>query len=374
MLHRSFLPISGVVSLALIFSVPLMARAADRDFSVFNLGKSKALNPDISVNFLGHWQRGTGLSDSQTVPNRNGLTLQELEFHFSADVDPYLRAVALVAAAQEDGSTGYGFDPEEVFLETISLPRITLKAGKFYTSFGKHNQLHRHAFPFIDAPLIHQKIFGDEALNDAGISASLLLPTSWYSELTTQIINGGNPSLYASPSAGRMSGVIRLKNLWDLNDDLTMELGVSGTSGKNSVSNSSSAVGSDLTFKWRPAEGGKYRSLIWSSEYIQGMNFMNDPSGTPTEIKKLGGIASWIQYQFAERWWIQGRAEYIGRPSSDLLPIQKKQSVLLAFLPSEFSGFRLQYDHLKDGSRAKDDHTVGFQFNVSIGAHPAHAY
>lgn len=356
------------------FLVPLAVSAADRDFSVFNLGKAKALNPDISVNFLGLLQRGTGLSNDRTNPNHNGISLQELELHFTTDVDPYFRAVALIAAEQEDGTTEFGIEPEEVFLETISLPRVTVKAGKFYGAFGKHNLLHRHAFPFIDAPLVHQQILGEEALNDAGVSGSFLLPTSWYSEVIVQALNGGNESLYGSPKSGDLAGLVRLKNLWDLSDDLTMEVGVSGTSGKNARDATSSAFGGDLTFKWRPASGGKYRSVAWSTEYIQGRDFISDPSGAALAIEKLGGIASWIQYQFAERWWIQGRIESVGLPKSDLLPTQKKQSALLAFLPSEFSGIRLQYDHLPDGSRGKTDHTIALQYNVSIGAHPAHTY
>jgi hypothetical protein len=350
------------------------ASAADRDFSVFNVGKSKVLNPDTSVNFLGLWQRGTGISNDRNQSNHNGITLQEVELHFSADVDPYVRAVALLAAEQEDGSTDYGIEPEEVFLETISIPRVTFKAGKFFTAFGKHNQLHRHAFPFIDAPLVHQQVLGDEALNDAGLSASALLPAPWYSELIAQAINGGNETLYGSGRSGNLSGVVRLKNLWDLHDDLTLEFGLSGTGGKNVANRSSSALGSDLTFKWRPSRGGKYRSVAWSTEYLQGHHFVADPGGAALAIEKLGGIASWIQYQFAQRWWIQGRFEYLGMPKSTLLPVRKKQSALLAFTPSEFSGFRLQYDHLNDGPRGKTDHTIGLQFNVSIGAHPAHTY
>lgn len=370
-LATQILPLLVSASIA----APSMTSAADRDFSVFNLGKAKALNPDISVNFLGLLQRGTGLSDDRTNPNHNGISLQELELHFTTDVDPYFRAVALIAADQEDGTTEFGIDPEEVFLETISLPRVTVKAGKFYGAFGKHNILHRHAFPFIDAPLVHQRILGEEALNDAGVSGSFLVPTSWYSEIIVQAMNGGNESLYGSPKSGDLAGLLRLKNLWDLSDDLTLEFGVSGTQGKNSLAATSSAFGSDLTFKWRPASGGKYRSVAWSTEYIQGRDFVSsDPTGAALAIEKLGGIASWIQYQFAERWWIQARIEYLGLPKSDLLPSQQKQSALLAFLPSEFSGFRLQYDHLSDGPRGKDDHTVALQYNVSIGAHPAHTY
>ncbi len=93
-----------------------------------------------------------------------------------------------------------------------------------------------------------------------------------------------------------------------------------------------------------------------------------------TEIDQVSGVASWLQYQFAERWWVQGRIDYVGLQRTPLLPLERKQSLLLAFLPSEFSAFRVQYDRIPEGPRGKTDHTIALQFNVSIGAHPAHMY
>jgi hypothetical protein len=340
----------------------------------FSRSKGKAFNPDITANFLGLWQQGTGLSDDRTQENHNGFSLQEAELQFTSDVDPYVRAIALLSIHQEPGSVEYGIDPEEIFLESISLPRVTLKAGKFRTAFGKHNQLHTHAFPFIDAPLIHQTLLGDEGLNEIGVSASTLMPTRWYSELIFQAFTNSNEDLYNGPKSGQMSGLARIKNLWDLNDSLTAELGLSGTVGKNSLDLTSSVLGADLTFKWRPLVGGKYQALIWSTEYLgaRRKGFTDSTTGLSTE--NLGGIASWIQYQFAQRWWVQARYEQMGIPREVGYPVQRKQSALIGFIPSEFNGLRLQYDRLADGARNKPDHTIAFQYNISIGAHPAHAY
>ena len=57
----------------------------------------------------------------------------------------------------------------------------------------------------------------------------------------------------------------------------------------------------------------------------------------------------------------------------DTTPFQRKQSLLLAYVPSEFSALRLQYDHRNNGMRA-DEHKILLQLNFTIGAHPAHAY
>jgi hypothetical protein len=296
--------------------------------------------------------------------------LQEAEIQFTADVDPYFKAVALFSVSQEDkvSPRKFGIDPEEVYLETLSLPSVTIRAGKFKMAMGKHNQLHSHAYPFIDGPLINTQLLGEEGLNEAGVSAALLLPTGWFSEITAQAFENSNDTLFNSPTSNDAGGLVHLKNLWDLSDDLTAELGLSGAMGKNTAEKTSSIYGADFTMKWRPAVGGKYHALIWSTEYLQG-----DRKGMAQE--SLGGLATWLQYQFAQRWWIQGRYEHVGFGRSDAAtqPLQNKESVLIGFFPSEFSGIRLQYDHLStEGSNANNAFAI--QYNVSIGAHPAHAY
>ncbi len=336
--------------------------------------KGKAFNPDISANFLGLLSRGTNRSSARTAVPRNGFTLQATEFMFSADVDPYFRAITLLSVRQEGGTSGNIIEPEEAYLETLSLSRIGIRAGKFKLAFGKHNTLHTHAFPFIDAPLIHEAVFGDEGLNEVGVSAAYLLPTSWYSELIVQAFDPANGTLFSSPSAGDLGGLARFKNLWDLTDDLTAELGLSGTMAKNASNLTASALGADLTFKWRPSVGGKYQALVWSTEYLNAWRpGLTDPASLlPTE--RLGGLATWMQYQFAQRWWAEARVEFVGLPHDAAISVQNKHSALLGFFPSEFSGLRLQYDHLVTPGAAKADHTVALQYNVSIGAHPAHTY
>lgn len=334
--------------------------------------RGKAFNPDISANFLGLFQRGTGITGDRTQVPHNGFSLQEAEIQFNADVDPYLRAVVALSVAQESGGTEFGIDPEEVYFETIAIPSVTIRGGKFKLALGKHNQIHTHAFPFIDAPLIHQQLIGDEGLNEVGVSAAVLLPTSWYSELIFQGFSPSNKELYNSPNSGDLGALVRFKNLLDFSDDFTMELGVSGTAGKNQFDQTSSIVGADLTFKWRPSVGGKYHAFIWSTEYLNGIRPGLTDSTTGEDTNPLGGLATWLQYQFAERWWVQGRYEYVGLPHAEAFSTQSKQSVLLGFFPSEFSGVRLQYDHLTTGG--KTDHAIALQYNISIGAHPAHAY
>lgn len=358
----------------LLLSFGSIAKSEESSASrVAGRSRGSSFNPDIGVNFLGLAQHGSALSSDRTQTPRNGFTMQEAELQFSSNVDAYLRAVALFSIKQESGQSGFGIDPEEVFVETIFIPKLNLRAGKMKMALGRHNLLHTHAYPFIDAPQIHQRLLGDEGLNENGASAEVLLPTPWFSELTVQGLMLSNETLFKSRNSGDWGTLGHLKNLWEFSDSLTMELGLSGASGNNQFGYKSSVLGSDLTFKWRPTEGGKYRALVWSTEYLLGQRPGLENSALESQ-QKLGGLATWLQFQFAERWWIQGRYEYVGLPHSPAINVATKESLLLGFFPSEFSGMRLQYDWIQDQARPQKDHAIAFQYNISIGAHPAHSY
>jgi hypothetical protein len=361
-MRRLFSRFPALVAVSLLASLPALAQKPP--------SRGNSFNPDISLNFLGGYRRSTrGNFPGAAQPN--GFDFQEAELQLAADVDPYLRAVGIIAVAP-DGAGGFEADPEEVYLETLSLPVVTLKAGRFRASVGRHNPLHAHAFPFIDAPLIHERLLGEEGLRDNGASAAVLLPAPWFLELTAQALASGTPTVFGSAEPNSTVGVARLRSLWDLSDSATLDLGVSAAGGGNSAAADTALYGVDLTGKWRPTEGGKYQALIATAEYLAASDHF-DAAAPGASRGPLGGLAAWLQYQFAQRWWAQARVEWLGIPRPEGADRVRRQSALLAFLPSEFSGFRLQYDHLAD-SGPTPEHKVALQWNISIGAHPAHAY
>jgi hypothetical protein len=331
--------------------------------------RGNTFNPDISANMLFLYRNGSRGNDP-TSAEKNGYSLQEAEIQFTSDVDVYARANALFAMTYDSVNSRWNFEPEEVFAESLSLPHVTLKGGKFKAAMGKSNTLHAHALPFIDGAMINTELLSDEGLNDAGVSVSGLLPTSWFSELTVQSIGASSPAFGNTSPNGTVT-VGRLRNLVDITEDLTGDLGLSIAQGPNDVDKETQVLGADLTFKWRPSEGGKYSALIWSTEAMTGTKKLS-----PEGEKKTQGGATLIQWQFAERWWAQGRAEYIDilDSTNPVLDSKTKQSALLAFAPTEFSVFRFQYDHLEDRTGLNPENKVSLQVNLSIGAHPAHAY
>ncbi|RYZ69585.1 MAG: hypothetical protein EOP05_14620, partial [Proteobacteria bacterium] len=306
-----------------------------KDPSFGTRSRGNSFNPDIGVNALFLYENSNRGRDSGTA-ERNGLSFQEAELQFTSDVDPYWRFVSTFSLHQEvdDATTPaereYVFEAEEAFAETIALPRFIFRIGKFKTAMGKQNQIHTHALAFIDNPLQNTVLLGDEGLNDLGVSLSGLLPTPWFSELTLQGISGQGEGLeYFQPTTSNSYvGLFHWKNLIDLTEDLTSELGLSAASGKNQSANSTQLYGADLTFKWRATAE---QAVIWSTELLR-----RDYNQETSEVGQ--GVSSWVQLQFSRRWWAQARAEYleVKDPASTttVAPYQRKQSALVAYVPS----------------------------------------
>jgi len=345
-------------------------------------------SPNISANTLFLYQNSNYHNGnfSTTSPDQspNGLDLQEAEIQFYADVDPYTRLNVLLTVSPTYAASGtsvvesWGIAPEEVFAESNVIEDVTLKLGRFYAALGKHNTLHTHAFPLIEAPLINTKLLGD-GLNDAGLSAAVLLPSFWFNEITLQYLRGQNSNAeFSSPSPGGGVGLIHWKNLFDVSEAMTAEIGASYASGGNSYGSTTSLSGGDLTLKWRPAEGGRYTSAQWATEYLSRIQSQASYSN-----EQAGGIASYFQYQFIERWTATYRYDNLAVKNSytvSSLPnvTTERHTLAFSYSPSEFSSYKTEFFQTAGGApnsnNQYNEYAFFIQANYTIGAHPAHSY
>lgn len=350
--------------------------------------QAASTNPDLSVNALMLYQNSSRGNSSATSADpkatENGLSLQETELQFVSDVDPFWRLNVLLSIHQEKSADGtsvkreWKIEPEEAYAETLSVPTTTLHLGKLKAAIGRHNLLHPHAYPFIDQPLVNAYFLGDEGFNDTGAAASFLLPIErWFSEVTLQFFSGRSDAVstyFGNTSPNAMVTVAHLKNLWDLGSETTLEWGLSGASGKNSYEKDTGFFGTDLTVKWRPSLFGATRAVIWSFEALT--------RSLAQTVSTENGKGAWtgLQFQLQKTWWLEARTEYAERigildsstsTTSDLYA--RKNSVLIGYVPTEFSAVRLQYDILNDQQKTAEQ-KLSVQFNYSIGAHPAHLY
>jgi len=321
-------------------------------------------NPDIGV--IGDFQ---GSYTSKGNKNFNAY-LNETELSLQANVDPYARADFFLSFGRDPETGKYGVQVEEGYLTTLSLPaQLQLKVGKFREAVGRINPTHPHALPFIDLPNAYVNYFGEDGLNDEGASLSWLVPNKkFYQEIVFQVTSGlsESPSFYRGDN-NRLIYLGHLKNFFTLSDNATLELGLTGITGPNDSSRTTSIAAADLTYKWKPVQMNTYRSVTWQSEFYYGhRNVMENLS-----VNSFG-LYSFLQYQLAKRWFLTGRYDYAQKPFDKDI-VEQAYSLTAGWYATEFSKIELE-------GKTTDDNVVQRYYQAwlrwifVIGAHGAHQY
>src|SRR5258708_38305660 len=223
---------------------------------------SNLANPSIGLNAL-----SSGLA-AHNLDQPYGLRFDEAEISVISVVDPYWTLNSNIVFTKD------GVDPEEVWARSTSIPGIQLKLGELRGTFGKHGLLHTHAFPFIAAPIVMANTIGEEGFKDAGLEAAWLSPLPWYSELTGGVyeataVDGDHPLDLGSNRHGNVPFLGHFKNLFDLNDATTLELGQSVLEGRGSDGGVHAAYGADVTVRNVLLKASNQRGWILQGEYLQ---------------------------------------------------------------------------------------------------------
>ncbi|HUO58124.1 MAG TPA: hypothetical protein VMV05_08100 [bacterium] len=351
---------------------------------------SNLANPAIGFN---------ALFKAQVAPDLDqpyGIEFEEAEISLISTVDPYWTLAANLVFAPD------GVDPEEVYATSSSIPGIGLKVGKIRGSFGKHGLLHTHAFPFIQAPVIMANTIGEEGFKDAGIEAAWLTPLPWFCELTLGGYHAVGPDTdhpldFGSSNHDNIPYLGHLKNLFDVDDNTTLELGGSFLGGYGADGLHHSAYGADLTLRNVPLRQSNQQGWILQSELLARDSWNND--GSFASHDAIGWYAS-LQYRWSQVWWTGIRVEEAFNSFSDVMvskdpatglpnldsngnaiPVAGHVQCLsanIAWAASEFSMIRLEYSGARetpdDESGTVWDNRIMAQMNFTIGFHPPHAY
>ncbi len=223
-------------------------------------------------------------------PKQRGFTVQNLETVFDGKVDPYFRGQANVVL-QIDSHGETTIEAEEAYLETLSLPwNLQVKAGQFFTEFGRLNPTHPHTWDFVDQPLVNGRFLGEDGLRSAGARLSWLVPTPFYSELFFTLANSQGETAFSfrndhegEPFLGRpaiergvktlgdMLFVPRYAASFDLTDAQTVVAGASAAFGPNSSGSDTDTqiYGVDLFWKWKsPRQHAGFPFVSWQTEAL----------------------------------------------------------------------------------------------------------
>ena len=75
-------------------------------------------------------------------------------------------------------------------MRTTALPDgFTGKVGRFFSGFGYLNEVHAHAWDFVDQPLVYQAMFGGQSRQE-GVQVKWLAPTDLFVEFGAEVGNG----------------------------------------------------------------------------------------------------------------------------------------------------------------------------------------
>jgi hypothetical protein len=381
-------------------------------------GGQTAFNPAMSVILAGNYgnlsqdpssYRIAGfIPSSEQGPGARGFNLGESELTFSANVDPYF--FANLTAALDDSNSIHA---EEAYFKTIALPEgLSLKGGRFFSGVGYLNEVHSHAWDFIDQPLVYQAFLGGQFAED-GAQLKWLAPTELFFELGAEAGNGRSFPGTDLNRNGMNSTALFAHVGNDIGDSASWRAGASWLAMRakdrewssldaadlpvtNAFSGRSRLWGADFIFKWAPHGNSTQRQLKLQAEYLH-----RTESGTlafETTGRDITGDYSSAQsgwyvqgaYQFRPRWRIGARYDSLRSGRSDAAILASglvspadlrdlvdanpdRTSLMLDWSPSEFSRIRLQYAW--DSARQRErDRQLFLQYLYSIGAHGAHKF
>jgi len=382
-----------------------------------------AFNPAISAVLQGTYNNFSQNPDTFQIggfipPGNEGLgdrgfSLGETELNIAANIDPYFRGNLTVALSSDNS-----VELEEAWFQTLGLSNgFTLKGGRFFSGVGYLNEIHQHAWDFVDAPLAYQVFLGTGPrgnYSDDGLQLKWIAPTDLFIELGAEAGNGNN-----FPGTGDKNGI----GTWslfshmggDIGDSYAYRAGISylqawpsdrqyndtdsaGNPVTNSFSGNSRLWIGDFVLKWAPNGNSTSTNFKLQGEYMHrietGILDFNANSAAQVPGTYDSHQSGWYLqgvYQFLPRWRVGLRRDQlesgtvnIGQVQNGILPASdfpilksytpKRSTLMFDYSPSEFSRFRLQYARDQSRPDGVDDNELMLQYIFSMGAHGAHKF
>ena len=384
-----------------------------------------AFNPAISLILDGKYQNlerdpgtyqiGGFIPGGEEIgPGSRSFTLGESELNVSASIDAYFSGQFIAALTPENE-----VEVEEAFVQNAGfIPGATLKFGRFFSAFGYINEVHAHAWDFVDAPLVLQAFLAGQ-LKEDGIQARWVAPTPIFLEAGFEAGRGANFPGSERNKNGSNAGEVFFHVGDDVGASNSYRIGASyrktTAAGRqyedvnslaedviNAFDGDSKMWGVDLVWKWAQNGDPSKRHFKFQAEYMRReengtLTYDTDGTSTPGtgtdayKSKQSGWYAQAV-YQFIPRWRAGLRYEELDYGTvSNALAINsvngltaadfpllaenepKRTTAMMDFSPSEFSRFRLQFS--RDEARfSESDNQIFLQYIMSLGAHGGHKF
>ena len=385
-------------------------------------GKSSnatAFNPAISMILAGNYASLSADPATYRVagfipppagegPGNRSFNLGESELTVASNVDPYFFANVTASITGENE-----IEVEEAYFKTLALNNgFTLKGGRFFSGVGYLNEIHAHAWDFVDQPLVYQVFFGGQLTQD-GAQLKWIAPTDTFIEIGAETGNGRNfPGTQRNTNG--LNGTSVFSHVGgDIGDSTSWRAGLSwldhrstnrpyedvdqfGAPVLDTFTGTSRTWIVDATMKWAPHGDPTYHQLKLQGEYLhrtEDGQLAFDVTGQNLTNSYRSSQSGWyVQgvYEFVQRWRAGLRYDSmdsgtprIGLVASGLLPLgafptlldasPDRTTFMIDWSPSEFSRLRAQYAW--DEARANQrDRQFLLQYIYGIGAHGAHKF
>ncbi len=304
------------------------------------------------------------------------FVVREAEISLFAPVDHVFDGVLSLAAHPEGGETV--FEVHEANISSAKLiPRSKIKGGQFFLGIGRLNQVHRHDWPFISAPKVHVTFFGEEGALDSGLQYSLLLPTSFFLDVTLGVTNGWTYGHSHDEGAKprQPTNYARIASFVPLPGDGDVQIAVNHLGRRSADGQDTKLLGLDFVGKW---SGGSYTKVLLQSEI-----WKRRQQALVGEGEENLGAYLYPQYGFSAALFLGMRLDYFSVPTlkdgtgAKVANADYGAVPTLTYKVSEFSMLRLAYTHQISTEDGQDDHTdrsLETQAVFILGAHPAHDF
>ncbi len=358
------------------------------DLSQVNLAASipgiQSMNPDMAVilDFAGAGFSAEPLQTGGHDPDHNGFTLRQVELALGASVDPYFRFDADLVFKD-------GVEVEEAYLTTSSLPwSLQVRAGEFFSRFGRQNAQHPHSWNFVDQPLVYGKFLGEDGAHGKGAELSWLAPLPWALTVYGTVQSPSGPCCAASYSPTDAStasvrtaldlvyeGVV--EQFFPITDSLSVLWGLSTQAGPAQYLASDGRAelqGTDVLVRYKPDDS----TSRWSVE-LQAEALLRTRHAGSKLLVDEGGYAQGV-WRINPEWETGLRYELLngiardGYDASGLGPLVQRGAGQVTFYPSHFSRLRFEASvgDRHDGSLPVVAGIIDVE--VLIGAHGSHSY
>jgi hypothetical protein len=360
---------------------------------------------------------GDFTTSGSTLESERRFEVRDVHLAVGAAIDADFRGDFMIALDHESRVMLM-----EGVLSTTSLPwGLQVRAGRFQVPFGRQNATHRVFLPTIDYPHVIQRFFGAHGAGGTGFSVGVrsrwlgfrqeLILTAM-EEFPEQAHAGGGEHaeqghvtfepVSASPANRTLEGLgytARLRTSWDITPATTLDVSVSGGTGRSTqpfgcetvghfepcpaergetgVNARRSVLGADLTIRWQPHAAGTAPSFLVQSEVMRQHNATPRlPRGAPAGATYLGpsedpaGAYALARFQPLRRVFIVGRYDWVESAVAGE-PDTVAGSAYLQFVPATLTKFGLAFERVRAPFGASMNRVL-LQVTIGVGAPNEH--